>query len=199
MSGRACLLVAMSLVAALAFGTATVSSAESTILICLDTGHGGSEPGAVFDQGGGADELREADVNLDVARGLETMLLETDGIDVTMTRVENSNKSIRSRYEWCTSEKADLLVSVHTNGSTNSGVDGSMAIYFHNDDKVLAEAILGKVHPALREHAPDPGAFLNRGVKKDALGVVLKTKMPGAVIEPLFMSHAGGGGAEAYD
>ncbi|MGD2178247.1 MAG: N-acetylmuramoyl-L-alanine amidase, partial [Anaerolineae bacterium] len=104
--------------------------------ICLDPGHGGSDPGAVNEAYG----LEEANINLDVSHGLKA-LLEGDGAEVVMTRADDSYRSNRDRYTFCNSQGATLLVSVHTNSSTDSTLDGSMALYFHKDDEVLARAI----------------------------------------------------------
>ena len=69
----------------------TAEGALSDKEICLDPGHGGSDPGAVHNDG--TIYLEEADINLDVAYGLEA-LLDTDGVYyVGMTRTEDVYKS----------------------------------------------------------------------------------------------------------
>ncbi|MCH8161928.1 MAG: N-acetylmuramoyl-L-alanine amidase [Chloroflexi bacterium] len=179
------LLVGLALALALsvlAFGSST--SAAGRPLVCLDPGHGGSAPGATNGS------LREAEINLDVSLALSARLADVD-IDSVLTRTGDSTKSARDRYEFCNSALADLFVGVHTNSVANSITDGTLTIYFHNDDKVLAgdlqEAMLARLAPT----SPDPDSFIDFGLKKDALGVVLKTDMPGAVVEPVFMSNTG--------
>ena len=150
--------------------------------VCLDPGHGGSAPGAVNGL------LHEADINLDVARALSIRLADA-GLDVVMTRTDDSTKSTRDRYEFCNSQNATLLVSIHTNSVANKSVDGTLAIYFHKDDRVLAQALHDAMWDNLQPTWPDPPTFVDFGLKKDALGVVLKSEMPAAVAEPVFMSH----------
>ena len=164
----------------LAIGSPT--SAADPILVCIDPGHGGSAPGAV----NGA--LREAEINLDVSFALAARLA-TVGIDSTLTRTDDSTKSARDRYEFCNRDLADLFVGVHTNSVADSTIDGSLTIYFHNDDKVLARDLQDAMLARLGPTSPDPASFIDFGLKKDALGVILKTDMPGAVAEPLFMSN----------
>lgn len=154
--------------------------------ICLDPGHGGADPGAVYDDG--TIYLEEADINLDVAYGLKA-LLEADGADVVMTRTGDSSKSNNDRYTFCNEQQATILVSVHTNSVSNPDVDGSLALYFHRDDKALAQAIYDVMYPYLRESAPDPNNFTGFGLDRYASGVLLKSNMPAAMMEPLFMSH----------
>ncbi len=165
----------------LTIGSAT--SAADPTLVCIDPGHGGSAPGAVNDG------LIEADINLDVSLALAARLFVGAGIDSTLTRTDNSPKSARDRYEFCNDALADLFVGLHTNSVADSTIDGSLTIYFHNDDKVLARDLQDATLARLRPTSPRPGSFIDFGLKKDALGVVLKTDMPGAVVEPVFMSN----------
>jgi hypothetical protein len=132
--------------------------------------------------------LEEADINLDVAYALKA-LLEGDGAAVVMTRSDDSYKDNRDRYTFCNDEGATILVSVHTNSTTDPDMDGSMALYFHRDDEALAQAIYDVMYPDLKETAPDPTNFTSFGLDKYASGVLLKSDMPAAMMEPLFMSH----------
>ncbi len=149
--------------------------------ICIDPGHGGAEPGAV----NAAFGLLEKDINLDVATHLRA-LLEGSDATVSMTREGNETVSIRQRYEFCNATGADILVSVHTNSVSDRTIDGTLAIRFHSDDKVLATALHDAMYPRLSNVAWE---FIDFGVRRDALGVVLKSHMPAAVAEPVFMSH----------
>ena len=151
--------------------------------ICLDPGHGGTEPGAVNAEFG----LLEKNINLDVATHLGG-LLEGSGATVFMTRDGDQTRSIRQRYEFCNGTEANILVSVHTNSVSDQTIDGTLAIYFHRDDKVLATALHDVMYARLRNADWD---FIDFGVRRDALGVVLKSDMPAAVAEPVFMSHPG--------
>lgn len=84
--------------------------------ICLDPGHGGTDPGAVNEAYG----LHEADINLDVAYGLKA-LLEGAGARVHMTRIDADSYLINSdRYTYCNGTLSDILVSIHTNSVTES-------------------------------------------------------------------------------
>jgi len=154
--------------------------------ICLDPGHGGADPGAVYDDG--TIYLEEADINLDVAHGLRA-LLEGSGATVEMTRADDRYLTNRDRYTLCNNWATDILVSVHTNSVLETWVDGSYALYFHSDDKVLAQTIYDVMYPALRESAPDPDSFTSLGLNHYASGVLLKSDMPAAMMEPLFMSN----------
>ena len=171
------------LIAVPAMGTGPLSDQK----ICLDPGHGGSDPGAVYVYDDGT-TLEEADINLDVAYGLK-VLLEADGAVVVMTRSDDSSKSNSDRYTFCNDEVATILVSVHTNSVTDSSWDGSLGLYAPMDDPALAQAIYDVMYPYLREGAPDPDNFTGFGLDRFASGVLFKSDMPAAMMEPLFMSN----------
>ena len=150
--------------------------------ICIDPGHGGDQPGAV----NAAFGLLEKNINLDEALYLRDQW-KARGAIVTMTREGDETKSTRDRYSKCNEVKADILVSVHTNSVSDPDPDGSLSLYFQDEDKVLAGAVHEVMNPALADGVPH--TFTNFGLKKDALGVLLKSKMPSVMVEPVFMSH----------
>ena len=164
----------------------TAEGALSDKEICLDPGHGGSDPGAVHNDG--TIYLEEADINLDVSLALRDLLID-GGATVVMTREDDSSLSNSDRYTFCNEEEATILVSVHTNSVSDPEVDGSFALYFHTDDKALAQAIYDVMYLYLKEGALDPGNFSDIGLDRYASGVLLKSDMPAAIMEPLFMSN----------
>jgi len=178
------MIAALSVILLIAVPARTETTSLSGQKICLDPGHGGSDPGAVNEDY----NLQEKDINLDVAYGLKA-LLEADGAEVVMTRTDDSSKSNNDRYTFCNNEQATILVSVHTNSTSDPTVDGSLALYFHKDDKILAQAIYDVIYPYLRDTAPDPSNFTDFGLDRFASGVLLKSDMPAAMMEPLFMSN----------
>ena len=156
------------------------------LVVCIDPGHGGAEPGAVNTTW----NLVERDINLDIALYLRAGI-EARGAAVVMTRETDATMSIRQRYTFCNDEQADLLISIHTNSVANPDRDGTLTIYFHRDDRVLAERLHYATDAMLAALSPAASAdhtFTDFGLKKDALGVVLKTNMPAAVVEPVMMS-----------
>ena len=153
--------------------------------ICIDPGHGGTDPGAInvsFD-------LRESEINLDVSYGFKR-LLEQDGATVVMTRTDDSDRSSRERYTFCDAQQAAILVSVHTNSVRDPTVDGSLALYFEDDDKALAQAIYDNMYLSLGDTAPAIQYFTDYGLDRFSSGVLMESDMPAAIMEPLFMSNA---------
>jgi N-acetylmuramoyl-L-alanine amidase len=159
----------------------------SEVKVCLDPGHGERDPGAVNEAFG----LYESEINLDVSFALKG-LLEGDGADVVMTREDDEYLENSDRYTFCNTEQATILVSVHTNSIADDWHDGSMGLYVHEDDKALAKAIHERVYPMLRDQLPEDlrDNFVDFGLVRFNSGVMLKSDMPAAMMEPLFMSNA---------
>ena len=108
--------IALLLVLLVVPSAATQGNPLSGYSICLDPGHGGYDPGAVYDDG--TIYLEEADINLDVAYGLKA-LLEADGAAVAMTRTDDTYHNNDDRYTFCNAQGATILVSLHTNSVTS--------------------------------------------------------------------------------
>lgn len=160
----------------------------SGVKVCLDPGHGGYDPGAVNE----AFELYESMINLDVSFALRG-LLEGEGAEVVMTREADSYLDNSDRYTFCNEQQATILVSVHTNSIDDDWHDGSMGLYVHEDDKALAGAIHEVMYPMLRDALPTTELrenFVDFGLVRFNSGVMLKSDMPAAMMEPLFMSNA---------
>jgi N-acetylmuramoyl-L-alanine amidase len=92
--------------------------------IVIDPGHGGHDPGAT------AFSVSEAELVLDVALRLET-LLQSQGIEVVLTRRTNDYLSLEERTTIANRESADLFLSIHANASANATVRG-IETYFLN-------------------------------------------------------------------
>jgi N-acetylmuramoyl-L-alanine amidase len=153
------------------------------IKVCLDPGHGGSDPGATNG------DLYERDINLDVSYGIKSLLVG-QGAEVVMTRTGDSYNTNSDRYTFCNEEQATILVSVHTNSVIDPTWDGSMSLYAPNRDPDLAMAIHEVMYPFLRDTAPvEEELFRDFGLDHFASGVLFKCDMPAAMLEPLFMSH----------
>lgn len=89
------------------------------IIVVLDPGHGGEDPGAV-----GATGLTEKSVVLAIARETRK-LLEAKGYKVYMTRNEDVFIPLRVRVAKARSVKADIFVSIHADASPKATARGT--------------------------------------------------------------------------
>ena len=142
--------------------------------VCLDPGHGGSDIGAVNG------DLQEKNVNLEVANKLATLLTGA-GYTVFQTRTDDNTLSNADRYNYCNSQRAAILVSIHHNGSSDSNLDYSTALYMKKPDVALAQIVVNTVSSQL--------GLPNHGISRFASGVLLKADMPATISEGFFLTN----------
>ncbi len=151
--------------------------------VVLDPGHGGTDPGAVNNKY----NLKEKEQTLGVAKRLRD-LLENDGYSVCMTRTTDKALSNNDRYTYANTTGADVLVSVHMNGSTNTSADYTTTLFGKwRKDKALANTVFGSLStlPA----ANGAGTIATRTPYSFASGVLLKSNMPATIAETVFITN----------
>lgn len=95
-------------------------------VILIDAGHGGSDPGACNGS------IYEKVYNLKIALKLREMLEETDGVEVRMSRDDDTYIDRNGRLEFVLENPdADLLVSIHNNSLANKNYQGSMVLFYN--------------------------------------------------------------------
>ncbi len=167
--------------AALATG-AQAKEAGCTGQVVLDAGRGGSDSGAVNAKYG----MVEKEQTLDVVRRLET-LLEADGNAVCMTRTGDETLSNNDRYVYANTTRAEVLVSVRMNGSSDPGTNYTTTLLGKwRKDKELAHAVFDGLStlPA----AGGAGTMRTRTPYSFASGVLFKSDMPATIVETVFIT-----------
>lgn len=94
-----------------------MSNQVNAMTIVLDPGHGGN--GAGESKGASNGELLEKDINLKIGLYLREYLNQYKDVNVIMTRSDDSELTVYRRAMIARANKADLLVSLHTNDSAN--------------------------------------------------------------------------------
>jgi N-acetylmuramoyl-L-alanine amidase len=130
------------------------------IVIAVDAGHGGVDPGASGKRG-----TREKDVVLAVARALAARINQEPGMKAVLTRDDDYFISLQERTKRARRAKADLFVSIHADAIANPDVSGS-SVYVLSDRGATSEAARWL---AERENAAD----LKGGIKLDDKDAVL--------------------------
>lgn len=90
------------------------------IVIAVDAGHGGEDPGAVGPHG-----TYEKDVVLAIARKLNAKLNDTPGFKAFLTRDGDYYVGLRQRTVLARKQKADFFVSIHADAVKSRGPSGS--------------------------------------------------------------------------
>jgi N-acetylmuramoyl-L-alanine amidase len=90
------------------------------VIIAVDAGHGGVDPGAI-----GKGGTREKDVVLHIARDLAARINREPGMRAVLIRDGDHFLAHRQRMAKARAAKADMFVSIHADAAHNSTVSGS--------------------------------------------------------------------------
>lgn len=107
------------------------------IKILIDPGHGGEESGTYNAFGSSA---HEKEYNLAYAMEL-AIALKRIGATVTLTRIKDQTVSLQNRYNCIRKSNANMVVSVHFNGSGQSTHSGYFMGYFYPFTYTAAKTI----------------------------------------------------------
>lgn len=151
-------------------------------LVCIDAGHGGVDVGAI-----GEGERYEKDDNLRLALQVQKQL-EAKGIQVLMTRENDTKLTLEDRCYIANKKDATLFVSIHRNSAAasangieiwtaNKGTGNELANYIYEELQVV-------------------GMQTDRGIQKGTIDggnsdyfVNKHTKMPSCLIEMGFITN----------
>jgi len=104
------------------------------VVVAIDAGHGGEDPGAI-----GAKGTREKDVTLQVARKLARLVEREPGMTPVLIRDGDYFIRLRKRINLAHRHKADLFVSIHADAFRDPRVRGS-SVYTLSQKGASSEA-----------------------------------------------------------
>ncbi|RBJ83306.1 N-acetylmuramoyl-L-alanine amidase [Pseudomonas sp. MWU12-2534b] len=150
------------------------------IMVVVDPGHGGKDPGAV-----GAKGEREKDVVLAIARLLAKRLKREKGFDVKLVRNDDFFVPLRKRVEIARKHQADLFISVHADAAPRLTASGASVYALSEGGATSATARL----MAQRENGADllgASTLLNLKDKDPMLaGVIVDMSMNATIAASL--------------
>ena len=148
--------------------TKTVAAARpvknKTVIVAVDAGHGGKDPGAAGKRG-----TREKDVTLAIARELARRIDREPGMKAVLTRDGDYFLSLRQRIQIARKHQADLFVSVHADAFQDTASQGS-SVYVLSQRGASDEASRWL---AARENAADLAGGVKLNDKDEVLAQVL--------------------------
>lgn len=150
---------------------------NSRPVVVIDPGHGGRDPGAV-----GIGGIQEKEIVLDISFQV-TRLLEQQGVQVVMTRTDDSEIDLQPRVSLAERVNATIFVSIHANAINMSrpDVNGIETYYFDS-----GEALARTIHASMVQ-----GTGANdRRVRQARFYVLRKSSMPSVLLEMGFVTGA---------
>lgn len=158
--------------------------------ICIDIGHGGSDPGKVGTAG-----TKEKDINLQIGLKLKSAL-EKEGYRVTMTRETDTDlaqegassqkiSDMRRRIEIIETAEPTVVISIHQNSYTDSSVKGAQTFYY--GESAEGKAFAEELQESLIQNL-DPSN--HRAAKaNESYYLLKKTPAPTVIVECGFLSN----------
>lgn len=149
-------------------------TAMRDVVVAIDAGHGGEDPGAR-----GPNGTWEKNVVLKMARDLADLVNKQRGMHAVLTRTGDYYLSLRKRMEVARQARADLFVSIHADSFRDSHVSGS-SVY------VLSQRGASSEHArwlAEQENASDLIGGVSLDDKDDVLASVLLDLSQTATLE----------------
>ncbi len=134
------------------------------LIIAVDAGHGGEDPGAI-----GKNGTREKDVVLAIARELAAKINAEAGMKAVLTRGGDYFVPLRDRMRRARAQQADLFVSIHADSIRDRSIDGS-SVYILSQRGATDEASRWL---AERENASDLIGGVSLDDKDNVLASVL--------------------------
>ena len=156
---------------------AETTAVPAGIVVTIDPGHGGGDPGAI-----GIGGLKEKDVVSAIAYEVAE-ILEQSGVQVVLTRSDDREIDLEPRVQIAQRANSDLFVSIHANSISleRPEVNGLETYYFSSGNR-LAQFI----HDAILQRL----TMIDRGVRQARFYVLRNTSMPAVLVETGFVTGA---------
>jgi N-acetylmuramoyl-L-alanine amidase len=172
------------------------------IVVAVDAGHGGEDPGA-----SGPGGTHEKDVTLAIARALAARINNRPGMHAVLTRDSDRLIDLRERMERARAANADLFVSIHADAVRNREITGA-SVYTLSDRGASSEAAywlanrenaavmkggvsLANVNASLRSVLVDAAQSQIMGASVEAADEVLAALDRVGAIRKRIVQHAG--------
>ncbi|MEM9264139.1 MAG: DUF3747 domain-containing protein [Cyanobacteria bacterium P01_F01_bin.13] len=145
------------------------------VLVMIDPGHGGRDPGAV-----GRNGLLEKDINISISRRLQQTLKQR-GYNAILTRTQDIELDLQPRVDIAERANATIFVSIHSNAISLSRPEvNGLETYYYSSGRGLARSIHSSV---LRSTD-----LRDRGVRQARFYVLRNTSMPAVLVETGFVT-----------
>lgn len=115
-----------------------LESTKKSIVVMIDPGHGGKDPGASTDN----NELEEKDIVLNVSKLLANDLEQNKEISVVLSRRDDYYLPLKDRVMWAKFLGVNLFVSIHADTADNYKDSSGMSVYTLSEVSSDAQAQL---------------------------------------------------------
>ena len=170
-----------------AFCLIPTHSEAKEIIVVIDAGHGGDDPGHLPNN---SNLLPEKDLNLKIAQYFGSYIEKyLQNIKVVYTRTDDSFSSLDDRVNKANNAKADYFISIHCNGNERKSVHGTES-HVHSMDLKNSVSLAKSIENQFSRRA----GRKSRGVKdkrdlQHSLQVLKFTNMTSVLVECGFVTN----------
>jgi N-acetylmuramoyl-L-alanine amidase len=150
---------------------------KTKVLVVVDAGHGGHDPGTISSTG-----LHEKNVNLAVALKVAG-LLQQRGVGVIMTRQDDRFIELDERADVANRRNADLFVSIHSDSNPDRGRQG-FTVFVAKAASSDARRTADRIHQALAA-----AGIESHGIREAEYKVLVNTSGPAVLVEIGYLSN----------
>ena len=97
-------------------------SARRPIVVAIDAGHGGNDPGAIAHDG----RMKEKDIALAISRAVAERIKAMPGFDAVLIRDGDYYVQLQQRPQLARQKRADIFLSIHADSHSTSRAEGMM-------------------------------------------------------------------------
>lgn len=142
-----------------AISAVTGGVVRKPMIVAIDAGHGGRDPGAVGKRG-----TKEKHIALQIAKRLKKKIDRQPGMKGVLTREGDYYVSLRKRINKARKHRADLFISIHADANPNPRLTGS-SVYILSQKGASSEAAKWLANSENSYENKMAGADLHRGNK----------------------------------
>lgn len=145
--------------------TAATSKPKRDIIIAIDAGHGGIDPGAIGTKG-----TPEKEIVLAIAKELAMLIMKEPGFRAVLIRNGDYFIKLRDRIELARQYQADLFISIHADAYLGNEIVQGSSVYMLSRQGVSSEAARWLAN---KENAADLIGGISLSDKDELLASVL--------------------------
>jgi len=134
---------------------AAVVKRTKDLVVIIDPGHGGKDPGAVGKKG-----TQEKHITLKIGRYLKDMIHQRLGAKVFLTRTNDVFLDLEERVKFANKKKANLFISIHVNSHPQRRIKGLEVYHFGKASDPRALQVAARENGIRLENDAPPWQFI---------------------------------------
>jgi len=152
------------------------------LILCLDAGHGGNDPGAI-----GINLTKFGLTEAETTKKIVDMCVKK--LSCYDVKIITTSGSLENRVKTANDFKADYFISIHLNSSGKENVGEGFESYVKNNPPLMNEYNQKIIHNIIFNYLKQ-FKVSDRGMKMADFYVIKYTKMPSVLLELLFVNNS---------